>query len=657
MAGAALCCGRPVHRAERLEETVERRLSAILMADIVGFSRLTEQDEAGTLTRQKAHRADLIDPAFADHGGRIVKTTGDGLLAEFPSVVEAVACAVAIQRAMPDREADRPAEARIVYRVGINLGDVVHEDGDLHGDGVNVSARLEAMADPGGICISGTAFDHLRGKSDIGFEDLGAVQVRNISRPIRAWRVLLDPGQAGQVIAASANKALPRVVLALIPILLIIALAGWWWQSRPDFTPADPAKYAFDLPEKPSIAVLAFDNLSGDPENDFIGDALSETIIATLATLPRMFVIARNSSFSFKGTATPVQVIAEKLGVRFVLEGSIQRSTDTIRVTAQLIDALDGRHLWAKTYDRSLSTVNLLAIQDDITQDIAISMEAELSSGDPAHSFLRDIGDMKTFAIVGQAIEQYRLFTPEGNKVSQEMLLQVLETTPNSASVLVNLAWTHWYNVTFGESTDPAADFAQSREYANRALELDPEFAHAIIMLAWLDAYSLSYDTALQHAQKALEISAGDGTLTSLAAWVYALCGRPERGVNLFRTGMRLEPYSPDWVPFSLAYSLTMLDRYDEAKVIFQSNVENANSTVAAWSTSALAAIAVWEGDNALAREYISGRLRENPELSMAVIKKANYAIRDQAFLSRYYEALRIAGVPENPPSATASGD
>ena len=307
---------------------VERKLAAILAADVAGYSRLMGQDEAGTLARLKEHRRELIDPKIAEHKGRIVKTTGDGILIEFPSVVEAVACAVAVQRGMAERNASIPEDQRIVFRVGINLGDIIVEDADIHGDGVNVAARLEAISEPGGICISSTVRDNIGDRLDLAFDDLGEQALKNIARPVRAYRVLL----------ATAERA-PTI-------------------SSVETTPT------LALPDKPSIAVLPFANMSGDPEQEYFADGMVEEIITALSRIRWLFVIARNSTFTYKGQAVDVKRLGRELGVRYVLEGSVRKAGQRVRITAQLIDALNGAHLWADRFDGALD--DIFELQDRV---------------------------------------------------------------------------------------------------------------------------------------------------------------------------------------------------------------------------------------------------------------------------------------------------
>jgi adenylate cyclase len=315
-------------------ERVERRLAAIFAGDVAGYSRLMGHDEAGTLARLKAHRREFVDQKFAEHKGRIVKTTGDGILIEFPSVVEAVACAVAIQRGISERNAEIPADQRIEFRIGINLGDVIVEDGDIYGDGVNIAARLEALTEPGGICVSRVVHDQVRDKLDLVLDDLGEQSLKNIARPVRVFRI------------------------------------------RPADAPAAAAGPALAVPDKPSIAVLPFQNMSGDPEQEYFADGMVEEIITALSKVRRFFVIARNSSFTYKGRAVDVKQVGRELGVSYVLEGSVRKSGDRVRITAQLVEAASGNHVWADRYDRELA--GIFALQDEITERVAATIEPEL---------------------------------------------------------------------------------------------------------------------------------------------------------------------------------------------------------------------------------------------------------------------------------------
>jgi adenylate cyclase len=358
---------------------MDRKLAAIMAVDVVGYSRLVGADEAGTLARVKAHRVELAEPLIAEHHGRVVKLTGDGALVEFASAVDAVECAVALQAGMAEREAAEPEDRRIRYRIGINIGDIVLEDGDIFGDGVNVAARLEGLAAPGGICIARNVYDQVKAKLDLDFEPMGEHRVKNIAEPITVYRVLPGPGASQKtrpaVIASALSRYRPAAIAAAVLLLLVAgAAAGWHALWQPSATPpatvaeiagrgAVVAKPALALPDKPSIVVLPFSNLSGDAGQEYFADAITKDIITGLARFRDLFVISSNSSFTYKGQAVDIKQVGRELGVRFVLEGSVRRSEDRLRVTTQLIDAMTDEHLWAETYDRELTAADVFEVQ------------------------------------------------------------------------------------------------------------------------------------------------------------------------------------------------------------------------------------------------------------------------------------------------------
>ncbi len=357
---------------------MERRLTAILAADVVGYSRLMGEDEVGTLARLQSCRRELVDPAIEEFHGRIIKLMGDGALVEFASVVDAVQCAAAIQRRMADRDQGTAEARQIRFRIGVNLGDVIVEGDDIYGDGVNIAARLEAMAEPGGICISGTAFDHAVHKVDVGFAGLGEQRLKNIADPVRVYRVLLDPGESGKIVAAPRRPGSRVMILAGIAALLIALLAGmfaWQWQKP-------------SAPQRPSVAVLPFANLSGDPSQDYFADGITEDLITDLAKLSGLDVIARNSVFAYKGKPLVLADVGRDLGVRFVVEGSVRRTGDQIRLNAQLIDIATGDNLWANRFDRGIAGV--FAVQDEMSREIAKALgvqafgSGERADGTPA---------------------------------------------------------------------------------------------------------------------------------------------------------------------------------------------------------------------------------------------------------------------------------
>ena len=362
-------------------EKVKRKLTAILSADVKGYSRLMGADEVGTIRLLQTYRGVITD-LIQKKGGRVIDSPGDNVLAEFASVVDALESAVEIQRELKARNADRSESRRMEFRIGINLGDVVEEGERIYGDGVNIAARIEGLAEGGGVCISGTAFDHIGKRLPLGYEYMGEQEVKNIEKPVRAYRVLMEPEQAGKVIGEKGRRRLQlRWATAAAVLVLVVAGLVWnfYWHA-PKIEPASKEKMAFPLPDKPSIAVLPFANMSDDPKQEYLSDGITENIITALSKVPILFVIARNSTFTYKGKPVKVKQVSEELGVRYVLEGSFQRSGDRVRITAQLIDALKGNHIWAERYDRDLR--DIFIVQDEVTLKVLTAIRVKLTEGE-----------------------------------------------------------------------------------------------------------------------------------------------------------------------------------------------------------------------------------------------------------------------------------
>jgi TolB-like protein/class 3 adenylate cyclase len=425
------------------EERVQRRLVAILAADVAGYSRLMEADEEGTLDRLKALRRECLDPKIAEHRGRVVKTTGDGLLVEFASVVDAVRCAVEVQQAMAERNTSVAADSRIELRIGINLGDVIVEGDDLYGDGVNIAARIEALADAGGVFLSNTVHEHVRDRLPFVFEDLGEQQVKNITRPVRVYRLRAEgpvpnPPPQGNAGEGSARSA--RVGAAELP--------------------------ALPLPDKPSIAVLPFANISGDPEQEYFADGMVEEIITALSRIRWLFVIARNSSFTYKGQSVDVKQVGRELGVRYVLEGSVRKAAGRVRITAQLIDAVTGTHLWAERFDGSLEDV--FELQDKVAISVAGIIEPALQTAETARSANRPTKDLTAYDLYLRA---YEMALSSGTQIPAALglLEQAIERDPNYGPALALAAVLHTRAVADGWSEDLGTIQSQSRMRRTRS--------------------------------------------------------------------------------------------------------------------------------------------------------------------------------------------
>ena len=479
-------------------ERVERRLAAILAADVAGYSRLMGQDEAGTLHRLRAHRRELIDPKIAEHKGRIVKTIGDGILIEFPSVVEAVSCAVEVQRGMGERNAETPDEQRIVFRVGVNLGDIIVEDDDIHGDGVNVAARLEALAEPGGICVSGTVRDHIGDRLDLALDDIGDQSLKNIARPIRVYRVRPDNG----------TRAAVGPVLA--------------------------------LPDKPSIAVLPFQNMSGDPQQEYFVDGMVEEIITALSRIRWLFVIARNSSFTYKGQAIDVKQIGRELGVRYVLEGSVRKAGNRVRITGQLIDAASGTHLWADRFDGSLEDV--FELQDKVALSVAGVIEPALQAAEAARSAGRPTTDLAAYDLY---LRGYAMLLSSSRQTPEALRLmeQAIARDPHYGPALAWAAFCCDRLLLDGRSDDPAADRLKGADFARRALEVagdDPSIlANAALALAYFGE-DIGAMMALVDRALALNPSFARGWHLSGSLRLWA--GQPDIAIEHCEAALRLSP-------------------------------------------------------------------------------------------------------------------
>ena len=632
----------------------QRRLAAIVIADVVGYSRHMERDPTGTRQRFRALQDDVLQPILDGHQGRIVKTMGDGFLIEFNSVVSAVGAAVLFQRRMAENQADRSTDDRIRFRIGVNLGEIIVEGDDIHGEGVNVAARLEALADPGGVLLSGRVHEQLGDAIDVGYAFIGAQAVKNVTRPVRAFKVLLDPSDAGK-----GREPVPfprksrRPSFAAAPVLLLIAIVAvggaWWWMQQPDFEPADRAKFAYTLPEKPSIAVLPFDNLTGDKKNEFVSDGLSENIIAVLSTQRNMFVIARNSSFSFKGKAVKVQRIAEQLGVRYILSGSVQRQGAHMRVTAQLIDALSGKHLWTGRYDHALSDVaNYFAIQDKIAGAIARSLSVEINLKSYYRRVPKQLWNLDTLRVLDRATRTFEFWTKSGNQESTRLFTDLLKKHPDTALVLGMLAWCHWQRVSMGFSRAPRQDLAIAKQYAQRALAADQKLAMAHSALGILALYERKHDAAIAHADRARAVDPNGFDAPS--GMVYLRSGQPKKAIAHIRAHMRREPFHQDWVPLILAQALLQLNQLDEARRIYESLLaaKTKSAVVHVFALRDLAVIAVRNDDLLLARKYVMRFRAIRPKASVATLRRSSFFWKNQAAAQRILDDLRRAGLPEH---------
>jgi adenylate cyclase len=479
-------------------EGVERRLTAILVADVVGYSRLIGADDEGTFARLNAHHTELVEPKIKEHRGRVVRTTGDGLLVLFASVVDALRCAVEMQRGMAERNAQVPPEKRIEFRMGITVGDIIIDGSSIHGDGVNVAARLEALAEFGGICVSGRVQEDVHGTLDITFEDAGEQQLKNIARPVRVYRVRLD-------------KPAPKA--------------------------------ASMLPDKPSIAVLSFQNMSGDPQQEYFSDGIAEDIITMLSRSQSLFVIARNSSFTYKARAVDVKQIARELGVRYVLEGSVRRGGNRVRITAKLVDAVTGNHLWAERYDRD--PVDIFAVQDEITEAVVIAIEPAVAEMERRRAVRKPPESLGAWEAYQRGLWHLGRIGVTDNEAAKSFLRRAIDLDPSFASAHAELARAIFQGASLYQATSLADALGEALPAAQRAIALDPVDAAAHVTMGLGYFWQGDYDGALAKARQTLAISPNDAVAHHLVGLTCLFSGRPREALEPIRTAMRLDPRDP----------------------------------------------------------------------------------------------------------------
>ena len=583
---------------------VERRLSAVLAADVVGYSRLMGADEAGTLARLKAARREVVDVNIGNFGGRIVKTTGDGMLVEFASAVAAVESAVATQSAMAERDLDLPEDNRLRFRIGINLGEIIIDDDDIYGDGVNVAARIEALAPPGGVSLSGAVWDQVEGRTDARFTDAGSHEVKNIARPIRVWSWVPEAGDITQKDATT--------------------------------TADEPAE------QTPSIAVLPFDNLSRDPDQDFLADGLAEDIITALSKVRGLLVIARNSTFVYKGQAVDVRKVATDLGVRYVLEGSVRQGGNRLRITAQLIDANSGNHVWAERYDRIVEDV--FDIQDEMTKEIVIALRGELTEGEQARLVGAGTKSLEAWSYGVEANSLHDRFTAAATISSRELAEKALAVDPNYAFAWAILATALWYEgrLKMAGKDDPLIE--QTRAAVDRALELDPDHPVALGVKA-LSLLALGqWDDALAKAEEGVRKNPGSADSRAFMGFVLSSAGRPQDAIPAFDDAIRLNPHHPIWYFGVLARALDAVGRQDEAMEQLRRALSREPDNFP--SHLVIASLAARMGNEAASRESAAFVLRAVPDFNLKIARPW-LVTKAGAYVDSFIEGLRLAGIPE----------
>ena len=580
---------------------MERRLAAIFAADVAGYSRLIGADEEGTLTRLTAHRRELIEPKIAEHRGRLVKTTGDGVLVEFASPVKAVRCAIEVQHGMVDRNADVPREQRIEFRIGINLGDVVVEDGDIYGDGVNVAARLENLAEPGAVYISRAVRDFVDDHAEMTLEDLGEKPLKNIAKPVRVFRIT-TPDRAVAV-------------------------------SAPVGSPAPP--------HKPSIAVLPFANMSGDAEQEYFTDGMTEDLITDLSKVSGLFVIARNSSFAYKGRSAKVQEIGHDLGVRFVLEGSIRKAGNRVRITAQLIDAGSGGHLWAERFDRDLT--DIFATQDEVVEKIVRALAVTLTQGEERRVGRRGTGSVQAYEFWLRARESLSRSTREGVAQARAMHLRAIELDPNFAAPHAGLSLAAISDYVSDWAADPAQALDEAERWARRALELDDQEPVSHLALGNVLVWRRNLEGALAEFRRMIELDPNFAQGHSATGLALMYAGRPAEALEAFAIAKRLDPHHASIVLHFMAQTHFSLGEYETAAKQLLERIARTPATDS--SRMMLASCYGHLGRADDARAAWAELLKVNPDFSLAQRERV-LPYKNAADFQRIVEGLAKAGLP-----------
>ena len=627
---------------------VTRKLRAILSADVKGYSLLMADDEAHTIETLKKYRV-IMSELIQQHTGRVVDNPGDNLLAEFGSAVDAVDCAMQIQNQLKKENARFVEEKRLQFRIGVNIGDVVHDGDRIYGDGVNLAARIEGLSDAGGVCISRNAYDHIKNKLKLSYEYIGEHAVKNIKDPVRVYKVLMHPQDAGKRIGGKKKRSKLKWFLsatAIFAILTIGILGGLYWKYLylPEPENIDPEnKMTFELPKGPSIAVLPLDNMTGDPEQEFMCDGITENIISSLSYLPNLFVIARNSTFAYKGKSITAQQVGRELGAQYLLEGSIQKSIDQIRITVQLIETSTGHHKLSEIYDRKLG--DIFKLQDEIALKIMKATETKLTGGKQLRTRFEGIDDLQVVIKILKALEYFYWFSIEGNNLSRKELFDIIDLNPNISFVYTLLAATYMMDLGFGACKSNIICFGQATDATRKAISLDENNSDAHLCAGGLFAMKKDLENGIASLKHSIRLNPNNADAYAYLGWVLAMSDQPSEGIKYIKKAFLLNPSPPSFYLFHLGICYRMLKQYDDAITAFKKSIQI-------------------QPDNLLAHigliftYYLSGQedkayklglevLKLNPNFSVEKYVKASPFSSSEDKYVLFAKALRKAGLPD----------
>ena len=633
-------------------DKVKRKLTAILSADVKGYSRLMGEDEEWTLRTLNTFK-EVMGSFIQQYRGRIVGTAGDSVLAEFASVVDAVQCAVEIQQVLRAKNALVPETRRMEFRIGINLGDVIEEGDTIYGDGVNIAARLEGLAEAGGICISESAYQQIENKLPLRYDYLGEHEVKNIAKPVRVYRARIEsdggPSKLGKE-KKVAGKGLSKAALGIIAVVVIAGLVALYqFALRPSPSKVEVAskeKMAFTLPDQPSIAVLPFVNMSEDPKQEFLSDGMTEEIITHLSKIPGLFVIARNSTFTYKGKPVKVKQVSEELGVRYVLEGSVQRSADRVRITAQLIDALTGNHLWAESYDRDLK--DIFALQDEITMKILTATQVKLTGGDVssaekyAEKYYRGKQGLDCYLKLMEGMGYSSRWNIQDNNLGRRMVEEAIAKCPEDPSGYIALGWVYQHDYWLGNTKSPQETIEKCIELAQKTLAMDDSIAGAHGLLSNLYSIKGEHDKAIAEAERAVALNpSGWGELSSYAR-TFRVAGRPKEAISIFQKAIRLNPFADSSLYREFGHALRDTERFEEAVSAYKKAIQVSPNDISAHTH--LAVTYSMMGREKEAHAEAAEVLRINPKFSLDYWAKT-ISYKDQSQNDKFVNALRKAGL------------
>jgi adenylate cyclase len=626
---------------------VQRKLAALVSADVVGYSRLMGDDEMATIETLTACR-ELIFKCIEQYHGRVVDFTGDNLLAEFVSVVDAIECAVDIQKKLKFQNKELSEMRRMAFRIGVNLGDVIVDGDSIFGDGVNIAARMEGLAEAGGICISGTAYEHVKNKSVFGYEFLGKQKVKNISDPVRAYRVLTRPEDAG-ILKYKVKKDDPkhrrRVHLVTIAVVVAIIAGMVFWKHQLNIKGQKPPivrllekHRALKLPDKPSIAVLPFTNMSGNVKQDYFSDGMTEDLITDLSQISGLFVISRNSVFTYKDKAVKIKQVARDLGVRYVLEGSVRRVSDRVRITAQLIDAKTGHHVWAERYDRDMK--DIFALQDEVTGKIVEALAVNLVADEHARLTKKGTANLGAYDLVSRGFANFRRHTKESNEFAQEMFEQAVQLDPNYTKAYAGLVWTRLMAWLSGWSHDPKL-LDDALKLGEKAVSLDESSSQGHVILGDVYLWKKRHEEAIVEFEKAVSLNPNDADALSSLGGALVFSGLPEKALGYIEKAIRLNPNYPVYYIFNLGQAFFQLKMYEEAVIALRKSIiKNPNFMPAHY---VLAACYGYLGKKEFARAKAEEVKRLIPGFSI----KGSFKIlpfKDKNDFEHFAEGLRKAG-------------